>query len=122
MKAIIIILVALLPVSFAQIDETYQLDDIDIYSDNKTTVIDISFSNIKGYRRLVNSDSFAGRKFKDARPVQIFGNMVGSGFYLSPAAVAPYGNLAILAWIVIHQLAQCVLQMQEVFLRKGLVA
>lgn len=26
--------------------------------------------------------------------------MVGSGFYLSPAAVAPSGNLAIIAWIV----------------------
>ena len=30
----------------------------------------------------------------------VAGNMVGSGFYLSPVAVAPYGNLAILAWIV----------------------
>jgi len=30
----------------------------------------------------------------------VVGNMVGSGFYLSPAAVAPLGNLAILAWIV----------------------
>ena len=30
----------------------------------------------------------------------VVGNMVGSGFYLSPAAVAAYGNLAILAWIV----------------------
>ncbi len=27
----------------------------------------------------------------------VVGNMVGSGFYLSPAAIAPYGNLAILA-------------------------
>jgi basic amino acid/polyamine antiporter, APA family len=26
--------------------------------------------------------------------------MVGSGFYLSPAALAPYGNLAIIAWVV----------------------
>jgi len=28
------------------------------------------------------------------------GNMIGSGFYRSPAAVAPYGNLAILIWLV----------------------
>jgi len=33
--------------------------------------------------------------------------MVGSGFYLSPAAVAPYGNLAILAWIVMGAGAIC---------------
>lgn len=38
----------------------------------------MGFANIKGFHRLVRSDSFAGRKFKDARPVQIFGNMVGS--------------------------------------------
>ncbi|MBW2616345.1 MAG: FAD-dependent oxidoreductase [Deltaproteobacteria bacterium] len=38
----------------------------------------MGFMNIKGYHRLVSGDSFAGRKFKDARPVQIFGNMVGS--------------------------------------------
>jgi APA family basic amino acid/polyamine antiporter len=30
----------------------------------------------------------------------VVGNMVGSGFYLSPAAVAPYGLLAIGMWIV----------------------
>ena len=29
----------------------------------------------------------------------VIGNMVGSGFYLSPALLAPYGNLAILAWV-----------------------
>jgi APA family basic amino acid/polyamine antiporter len=33
--------------------------------------------------------------------------MVGSGFYLSPAAVAPYGNLAIVAWIVMGIGAVC---------------
>ena len=33
--------------------------------------------------------------------------MVGSGFYLSPAAVAPYGNLAILAWVVMGVGAIC---------------
>ena len=37
----------------------------------------------------------------------VVGNMVGSGFYLSPAAVAPYGNLAILAWIVMGAGAAC---------------
>ena len=38
----------------------------------------MGFANIKGYHRLVSGESFAGNKFKDARPVQIFGNMVGS--------------------------------------------
>jgi amino acid transporter len=33
--------------------------------------------------------------------------MVGSGFYLSPAAVAPFGNLAIIAWIVMGAGAVC---------------
>ncbi|HEX2842712.1 amino acid permease [Hyphomicrobium sp.] len=37
----------------------------------------------------------------------VVGNMVGSGFYLSPAAVAPYGNLAVLAWIVMGAGAIC---------------
>src|SRR5215470_8616676 len=37
----------------------------------------------------------------------VVGNMVGSGFYLSPAAVAPYGLLAILAWIVMGIGAVC---------------
>jgi amino acid transporter len=37
----------------------------------------------------------------------VVGNMVGSGFYLSPAAVAPYGNLAILMWIVMGAGAIC---------------
>jgi APA family basic amino acid/polyamine antiporter len=37
----------------------------------------------------------------------VVGNMVGSGFYLSPAAVAPYGNLAILVWIVMAAGAIC---------------
>ena len=37
----------------------------------------------------------------------VVGNMVGSGFYLSPAAVAPFGNLAILAWIVMGVGAVC---------------
>jgi amino acid transporter len=38
----------------------------------------------------------------------VIGNMVGSGFYLSPAALAPYGNLAILAWVVMGAGAICV--------------
>ena len=37
----------------------------------------------------------------------VVGNMVGSGFYLSPTAVAPYGNLAIVAWIVMGIGAMC---------------
>ena len=37
----------------------------------------------------------------------VVGNMVGSGFYLSPAAVAPYGLLAILSWIVMGIGAIC---------------
>jgi len=37
----------------------------------------------------------------------VVGNMVGSGFYLSPSAVAPYGLLAILAWIVMGIGAVC---------------
>src|SRR3954449_165825 len=37
----------------------------------------------------------------------VVGNMVGSGFYLSPAAVAPYGQLAILSWIVMGAGAVC---------------
>jgi amino acid transporter len=37
----------------------------------------------------------------------VVGNMVGSGFYLSPAAVAPYGMLAIFAWIVMGGGAIC---------------
>ena len=37
----------------------------------------------------------------------VVGNMVGSGFYLSPAAVAPYGNLAIVVWAVMGAGAIC---------------
>jgi arginine:agmatine antiporter len=37
----------------------------------------------------------------------VVGNMVGSGFYLSPSAVAPYGMLAVLAWIVMGGGAIC---------------
>jgi amino acid transporter len=37
----------------------------------------------------------------------VVGNMVGSGFYLSPAALAPYGLLGPLAWIVMGAGAIC---------------
>ena len=37
----------------------------------------------------------------------VVGNMVGSGFYLSPAALAPYGVLAILSWVVMGAGAIC---------------
>jgi arginine:agmatine antiporter len=37
----------------------------------------------------------------------VVGNMVGSGFYLSPAAVAPYGMLAAVAWLVMGAGAIC---------------
>jgi basic amino acid/polyamine antiporter, APA family len=37
----------------------------------------------------------------------VVGNMVGSGFYLSPSALAPYGVLAILFWIVMGGGAIC---------------
>ena len=37
----------------------------------------------------------------------VIGNTVGSGFYVSPAAVAPYGLLAILMWIVMGAGAIC---------------
>jgi APA family basic amino acid/polyamine antiporter len=37
----------------------------------------------------------------------VVGNMVGSGFYLSPAAVAPYGSLAIVVWALMGAGAIC---------------
>jgi APA family basic amino acid/polyamine antiporter len=37
----------------------------------------------------------------------VVGNMVGAGFYLSPSALAPYGPLAILAWVVMGIGAGC---------------
>jgi arginine:agmatine antiporter len=37
----------------------------------------------------------------------VVGNMVGSGFYLSPSAVAPYGALAILTWALMGGGAIC---------------
>jgi amino acid transporter len=37
----------------------------------------------------------------------VVGNMVGSGFYLSPAAAAPYGSLAIVVWALMGVGAIC---------------
>ena len=37
----------------------------------------------------------------------VVGNMVGSGCYLSSSALAPYGNLAVLAWVVMGAGAIC---------------
>src|SRR5690349_19386141 len=37
----------------------------------------------------------------------IIGNMVGSGFYVSPSSLAPYGLLAIVGWIVMGAGAVC---------------
>lgn len=37
----------------------------------------------------------------------VVGNMVGSGYYLSPSAVAPYGVLAVLMWVVMGAGAMC---------------
>lgn len=37
----------------------------------------------------------------------VVGNTIGSGFYVSPAAVAPYGLLALLMWIVMGAGAIC---------------
>jgi len=37
----------------------------------------------------------------------VVGNMVGSGFYLSPAAVSPFGGLAIVMWVIMGAGAIC---------------
>jgi basic amino acid/polyamine antiporter, APA family len=37
----------------------------------------------------------------------VAGNMVGSGFYLSPSAVAPYGLLAVAVWVLMGVGAVC---------------
>jgi amino acid transporter len=37
----------------------------------------------------------------------VLGTMVGSGFYLAPPALAPYGQLAILVWVVMGAGALC---------------
>jgi len=57
-------------------------------------------------------DEVAGKETKKALGLVactalIIGNMVGSGFYLSPTALAPYGSLAIVSWIVMGIGAVC---------------
>src|SRR5580765_1663430 len=57
-------------------------------------------------------DEVAGKETKKALGLVactalIIGNMVGSGFYLSPTALAPYGPLAIVSWIVMGIGAVC---------------
>ncbi|MEM7226271.1 MAG: amino acid permease [Pseudomonadota bacterium] len=37
----------------------------------------------------------------------VVGNVVGSGFFLAPAALAPYGTVAVIAWIVLAGGALC---------------
>ncbi|HVH27230.1 MAG TPA: amino acid permease [Vicinamibacterales bacterium] len=54
-----------------------------------------------------NSPSAAKSLGMAACTAIVVGNMVGSGFYLSPSALAPYGLLAILAWIVMGGGAIC---------------
>ena len=57
--------------------ESFEMGVNVLWTKNRNSGL-MGFMNIKGFHRLVSSDSFAGRKFKDARPVQIFGNMVGT--------------------------------------------
>ena len=49
----------------------------------------------------------AGKASASQRALRSWSNIAGSGFYLSPAAVAPYGNLAIIAWVVMGIGAAC---------------
>jgi len=61
---------------------------------------------------LLVRDEVAGKGTKKALGLVactalIIGNMVGSGFYLSPASLAPYGLLAIVSWIVMGIGAVC---------------
>jgi arginine:agmatine antiporter len=37
----------------------------------------------------------------------VVGNVVGSGFFLSPAALAPYGTVALIGWAVMATAAMC---------------
>ena len=37
----------------------------------------------------------------------VVGNVVGSGFFLAPAALAPYGTVAVIAWVVLAGGALC---------------
>ncbi len=37
----------------------------------------------------------------------IIGNMIGSGFFIAPAALAPYGSVAIIGWGLMAMAAVC---------------
>ncbi|WP_435641750.1 amino acid permease [Micavibrio aeruginosavorus] len=37
----------------------------------------------------------------------VVGNVVGAGFFLSPAALAPYGSVALIGWVVMCMAAMC---------------
>ena len=37
----------------------------------------------------------------------VIGNMVGSGFFIAPAALAPYGTTALVGWAVMAVGAMC---------------
>ncbi len=37
----------------------------------------------------------------------VIGNVVGSGFFLSPAALAPYGAIAVIGWVLMSVVAIC---------------
>jgi len=49
----------------------------------------------------------------------VIGNVVGSGFFLAPAALAPYGTVALIGWIVMSVGAMC---LGLVFARLGRIA
>ncbi|TCT06803.1 amino acid permease [Aquabacter spiritensis] len=49
----------------------------------------------------------------------VIGNVVGSGFFLAPAALAPYGTVALIGWLVMSVGAMC---LGLVFARLGRIA
>ena len=49
----------------------------------------------------------------------VIGNVVGSGFFLAPAALAPYGTVALIGWVVMSVGAMC---LGLVFARLGRIA
>ena len=49
----------------------------------------------------------------------VIGNVVGSGFFLAPAALAPYGTVALIGWVVMSIGAMC---LGLVFARLGRMA
>ncbi|MDX3884167.1 MULTISPECIES: amino acid permease [Edaphosphingomonas] len=38
----------------------------------------------------------------------VVGNVIGSGFFLSPAALAPYGYVALIGWVMMSAVAMCI--------------